>query len=291
MNTTQLECFLTAANFLNFSRAAEHLQLTQPAVSHQIRTLEDELGVSLFNRAGRKVSLTQEGHLFVQYAGEILKLAGMSRSRLLESAQIRPVRLGIACRNTMELALLRPALSQLREEQPELLPAIRIVPFDSIENQLREGQVQVMFSYQEIAPKNGEYRELLRCPLVAVCLPDHPLALQASPTLPQLSEAGRIAVCRPPICPPTLFALQGRIATLKAPGQTIFCESWEAIHTLVETGFAFTVETDLPQARRPDLRYLPLDGFEPLSFGVVTLPGGRDPMVRRLLALLQQTLS
>ena len=157
MNTTQLECFLTAANFLNFSRAAEHLQLTQPAVSHQIRTLEDELGVSLFNRAGRKVSLTQEGHLFVQYAGEILKLAGMSRSRLLESAQIRPVRLGIACRNTMELALLRSALSQLREEQPELLPAIRIVPFDSIENQLREGQVQVMFSYQEIAPKNGEY--------------------------------------------------------------------------------------------------------------------------------------
>ena len=44
MNTTQLECFLAVANYLNFSRAAEDLRITQPAVSHQINTLEDELG-------------------------------------------------------------------------------------------------------------------------------------------------------------------------------------------------------------------------------------------------------
>ena len=47
MNTTQLECFMAVSNFLNFSRAAEHLRLTQPAVSHQINSLEDELGVKL----------------------------------------------------------------------------------------------------------------------------------------------------------------------------------------------------------------------------------------------------
>ena len=41
MNTTQLECFMSVANFLNFSRAAEQLRLTQPAVSHQINTLVD----------------------------------------------------------------------------------------------------------------------------------------------------------------------------------------------------------------------------------------------------------
>ena len=50
LNTTQLECFLAVANCLNFSRAAEQLRLTQPAVSHQISTLEDELGVKLFKR-------------------------------------------------------------------------------------------------------------------------------------------------------------------------------------------------------------------------------------------------
>ena len=53
LNTTQLECFTEVANFLNFSRAAEHLRITQPAVSHQINTLEDELGVKLFLRTSK----------------------------------------------------------------------------------------------------------------------------------------------------------------------------------------------------------------------------------------------
>ena len=73
MNTTQLECFMEVANFLNFSRAAEHLRITQPAVSHQITALEDELGVKLFQRTSKSVRLTKEGYLFTQYAGEILK--------------------------------------------------------------------------------------------------------------------------------------------------------------------------------------------------------------------------
>ena len=51
LNTTQLECFLSVANFLNFSRAAEQLRITQPAVSHQISSLEDELGAKLFRPA------------------------------------------------------------------------------------------------------------------------------------------------------------------------------------------------------------------------------------------------
>ena len=50
MNTTQLECFLAVAQNLNFSKAAESVALTQPAVSHQIRSLEEELGVQLFTR-------------------------------------------------------------------------------------------------------------------------------------------------------------------------------------------------------------------------------------------------
>lgn len=59
MNTTQLECFMTVANFLNFSRAAEVLRITQPAVSHQINALENELGVKLFHRTSKSVRLTQ----------------------------------------------------------------------------------------------------------------------------------------------------------------------------------------------------------------------------------------
>ena len=103
MNTTQLECFMEVANCLNFSRAAEHLSITQPAVSHQINTLENELGVKLFHRTSKSVRLTQEGFLFTQYAGELLKMTAISKARVKEYQQEAPMRLVIGCRNTMEL--------------------------------------------------------------------------------------------------------------------------------------------------------------------------------------------
>ena len=87
MNTTQLECFLAVADNLNFSRAAEQLRLTQPAVSHQINSLEDELGVKLFNRTSKSVRLTQAGYLYTQYAGEILRLFNVSKGRIKARAR------------------------------------------------------------------------------------------------------------------------------------------------------------------------------------------------------------
>ena len=61
MNTFQLHCFLTVAEHLNFARAAQQLNVTQPAVTHQIRTLEAELNVKLFRRTTRTVNLTPAG--------------------------------------------------------------------------------------------------------------------------------------------------------------------------------------------------------------------------------------
>lgn len=59
MNTVQLECFLAVAQYLNFSKAAESVSITQPAVSHQIGSLEDELGVKLLCERARAF-LSQE---------------------------------------------------------------------------------------------------------------------------------------------------------------------------------------------------------------------------------------
>ena len=82
MNTTQLECFLAVAEHLNFSRASEELKMTQPAVSHQIRTLEEELGVKLFMRTSKNVSLTSEGIRFLPDADLILKTALSAKARI-----------------------------------------------------------------------------------------------------------------------------------------------------------------------------------------------------------------
>ena len=130
MNTIQLECFLAVAEHLNFSRASEVLRITQPAVSHQIQSLEEELDVKLFKRTSKSVSLTQEGIQFLPDAQLILKTALSAKERLGQHEQFIPFELG--CHNRMELNLLPPILKKLTEFFPLLRPVIQIVPFSII---------------------------------------------------------------------------------------------------------------------------------------------------------------
>ncbi len=287
MNTTQLECFLAVANYLNFSRAAEYLRITQPAVSHQINTLEDELGVKLFHRTSKMVRLTQPGHLFTQYAGDILKLTGLSKARMKECQETLPQRLGIGCRNFIELRLLSPILNRLRTEIPNLIPILRLIPFASLEHLLEEGDVQVLLSMEESAPTKAVYRELTRCPLACICAEGHPLASHQSLTLQQLREGGRIATCPPSIYPPALFAVQSQVVSGRNPDQMMFCDNLEIVYTLVESGYAFAVMPDFPMARLPGLRYIPLPEFTPLSFGAVYPNENKSPSLRLFLSYLE----
>ena len=114
MNTVQLECFITVAEYLNFSKASRALKITQPAVSHQIQTLEEELGVKLFSRTSKSVTLTREGSLFLPDAQLILKTALTAKERLGSHEHFISLELG--CHNYMEMNLFPPVLKKLSEE-------------------------------------------------------------------------------------------------------------------------------------------------------------------------------
>lgn len=278
---------MAVSNFLNFSRAAEQLQLTQPAVSHQINTLEDELGTKLFYRTSKRVRLTQAGHLFSQYAREILSLSRASKARLKESQETSVLRFGIGCRSDLELHLTVPVLRQLREEFPLLFPVLRLVPFDSLENQLEEGDIQVMFSFQESAPKRAVYRELAQRPVVCICAEDHPLAACDQVNIQQIREAGCFAAYPPHSAPPALFTIQSQIVAGRSPDQLYFCDGWEVLHSLVASGFACAVTADLSQLPAPGIRSIPMPGFPLLSYGVAYRAEETNPVLRRFLTRLE----
>ena len=82
MELTQLKTLRTVAETLNFTQAAQRLGLTQPAVSHQMKALEEELGEPLFLRVKRGVLLSEAGHLALQHARRILDDADELRQRL-----------------------------------------------------------------------------------------------------------------------------------------------------------------------------------------------------------------
>lgn len=291
MNTTQLECFMSVANFLNFSRAAQQLCITQPAVSHQINTLEAELGMKLFHRTSKTVRLTQAGHVFTQYAGEILKLSNLSKARLKECEQSLPLRLGIGCRNFMELLVLRPVLAQLTQEMPKLIPVLRLLPYASLDKLVEEDDIQVLISVQDAVPHNAVYQELARCPLVCVCSQDSPFAAYEQLTLQQLKEQGRLATCPPSAYPSALFTVQNQLMVGRKPDQLLLCDNLEIVCTLIEAGYAFAVMPDLPPARLPTLKYIPLPELTSLSFGAIYRADGLSPTLKLFLSLMERVFA
>lgn len=78
----RLKVFRAVAEHLNFHKAAEHLFLTQPAVTLQIKALEDDLGVRLFDRAAGRISLTRQGSVLLSYAGKIAALVAEAEQEL-----------------------------------------------------------------------------------------------------------------------------------------------------------------------------------------------------------------
>lgn len=290
MNTTQLECFLAVANFLNFSRAAEQLRITQPAVSHQISTLEGELGVKLFFRTNKNVRLSQAGMMYVRYAQEFMKLEAISKAKVKEIETSLFSQLGIGCRNFLELRLLSSVLEKLREKMPDLAPVVRMSTNGSLDNMLAEDDVQIIFTFKDGVPLKSVYKELFHCPVVCVCAPNHPLSEYDILTVGQLKNTGKIAVCPPTMYPRYLSDIQSSLIAARNTNDVLFCDNLEVVHTLVESGYAFTIIPDIVLTRLPGLCYIPLEGTETISFGTAYLKNSVNPVIQLFLDVLKECL-
>lgn len=175
MNTTQLECFIAVANTLNFAQAAADLHITQPAVTHQINSLENELETKLFNRTTRSVTFTQDGLIFWEDAQHILQSTRQAKAKLSSrSAEAFSV-FSIRCHNSTELKLLPPILCEFVKKHPNVHPVLKTIPFRSLENLLSNGTLDVTFDFKSEGPgkKNMEYLELLKT-RVMCALPQTP---------------------------------------------------------------------------------------------------------------------
>ncbi|WP_294409285.1 LysR family transcriptional regulator [uncultured Ruminococcus sp.] len=279
MNTVQLECFLAVAEYLNFSKAAESVNITQPAVSHQISSLEDELGVKLFVRTSKSVSLTPEGSQFINDADSIMKIAMSAKHRMLSRKDDNRVRLGIGCHSAYELMLVQNILCSLREISPEVYPDVRVIPFKSIDNLLADDTIQVMVSFRSENEKSGAaYRELCKFPMVCVCREDNPLAQYESLTMSQLK--GKVILNERVKSHESVHHIHSMLASANEEQDLYFADSAECCLTLVKAGFGFTVEPLFPVERISGLKYIPITDTEPLSFGMYHRSLMNAPMLK-----------
>ena len=122
MELRHLQYFYEVSNEMNFTRAAEKLCIAQPPLSRQIRDLEEELGVQLFERRPHFLGLTPEGSVFRQYAGQILELADRAKEVVREMGQGLNGTIDISA---VEGGSTQRMLSKWIKEFSETHPAVR----------------------------------------------------------------------------------------------------------------------------------------------------------------------
>jgi len=143
MTIRQLEVFLGVAHAQSFSRAAERIHLSQPTLSEHMRELEDELGVPLFVRHARSVSLSEAGRIFSDYATRVVATLAAGKQALAELDGLKRGSLVVGASTTPGTYLLPALIARFRDAYPGITVALRIANSRLVEERVRDGEVDV----------------------------------------------------------------------------------------------------------------------------------------------------
>lgn len=289
MNTFQLSCFLAVADTLNFARAAQQLHVTQPAITHQIHSLETELNTKLFRRTTRVVELTPAGILFLNDARNILSISIRAKNRFQNPTAPQLQVFSIGCHSYTQLFLLPDILKEMAALYPHIYPALRAVPFEYLYRLLEDEEVDVIIGFQEPDTKKvpGIYQELAKIPIVCLCSFQNPLASRSSVTLEEM-EGEKLVLGAPAKSPENIVQLQRQLIGKRSPDDFFFCESSEAALVLVQAGFGLTMLPDLFWSRTPPVARIPVEGAQPLSFGIYYKEAQKSPLLKSFIRIMKE---
>ena len=194
MELRQLKYFITSADTLNFTEAARQCFITQSTLSQQIKQLETELGVQLFERIGKRVFLTETGRDFLPYARQTVADADYGVQRIKDMEDLKTGRLCIGTTFGLS-ALITDAIARFSEQYPEVHLEVMFLKQDELIDAVRERKVAFALTFEMM-----EHDDLLTeqpvktYHLCAIVSDQNPLAQQATVSLRQLADYN---ICTP----------------------------------------------------------------------------------------------
>jgi DNA-binding transcriptional LysR family regulator len=243
MKLRHLRYFLAVAEASNFTKAAAQLQIAQPALSRQVKHLEDEIGVELLRRSPRGVTLTAEGRLFQKEVRELLKRTGESveNVRALARGEYGQLRIGYVSAATIEI--LPPGLAAFRKSVPGAEVMLYDLSSDELITGLRKGRLELAIMVQPISEQTpGIQAEVLRTyPLCVALTPAHPFASLKSIPLEKVAAQPLIGL-RAGDFPEYHRNLSCIFASIGAkPSIVVECDSNNSLLIEVEAGRGITL--------------------------------------------------
>lgn len=257
----QLEVFEAVARHLSYTRAADVLHLSQPAVSMQVRQLEDAVGLELFEKLGKRIQLTEAGRELYHYSQAISQQL-QELEEVLESLKgLNQGRLKVAVASTVNYFAPR-LLAAFHRRYPGIAPHLDVTNREALVRMLEANEADLVLMGQPPEALDLEFEPFMDNPLVVVAPPGHPLV--GEPWISLVRIAQEVFVMREPgsgtrQALERFFADQG-LVLLRGMEMT----RNEAIKQAVRAGLGLsvvsrhTIELELETGR---LVVLPVEGF------------------------------
>ena len=182
MDLDQLHTFLEIVRLKSFSKAALSCYRTQPAVSAQVRQLEQDLGAPLFERLGTKIALTPAGKIFAEYAEQILDLRRRAQDQINELERVPRGELVIAANEATCIYVLPQVFSEYKKQFPNIQVMIDRSYGSRVVEAVVDNQADFGVTQLPIKEKRLQVVRIHADEIVMIVPPDHPLADKQSVT-------------------------------------------------------------------------------------------------------------
>jgi len=188
MNFRLMRYFSVVAEELSFSRAAERLHIAQPALSQQIRQLEEELGVTLLHRSKRHVSLSSAGEVYLHHVRDILKATDVAtmQARRAERGEVGGLVIGFF--EHMSYTLLPPIIREYRTRYPDVDVRVKWIPVVEQVAALQRGEIDIAFLRPVSAMDGIDQAPLLVEPFILAIPAHHRLAARKNVDLEKCAD-------------------------------------------------------------------------------------------------------
>jgi DNA-binding transcriptional LysR family regulator len=193
MADRRLQVFHTVARLLSFTKAAESLHMTQPAVTFQVRQLEEYFNTRLFDRAHNRISLTEAGKRVYEYAEDIFDLYAKMENAVRDiTGEISGV-LIIGASTTIAEYMLPSLLGDFKKKYPDITVQLRVSNSDGIVTMVENNDIDLGVVESPVLNKNLVVEECRKDRLVAIVPPQHALSGNETVTIKELLEHDYIA--------------------------------------------------------------------------------------------------
>jgi len=189
MDFDQLETFLEVARHASFSRAAEKRFRTQPAISSQIRALEDEVGAKLFDRSGGKVSLTAPGKVFQKYAEQALADRRAALASVAEVERVPRGEIVVGANEATCLHVLPEVFAEFKRQYAKVSVSIMRAEHSKIMESVFDNTVDFGVVSLPVSDARLTVVPIHRDELVIIAPPGHPLANMESASLAEVARS------------------------------------------------------------------------------------------------------